>query len=174
MHGMIYKDTEFLVLSSAARMPGRFSSRYRRVGVVEALAGAPRPKMLSARARGVVRVVQTWERLHVGRTPRAAYQAALADAHRLATRANGGPLYRIESQVVIPGQRPSADAWDAPGETTVRFRAIPHAWACVDFLRTLGPVWREAAYYRVVEVATDCPHDEAARPFDEEYDDAAD
>jgi hypothetical protein len=44
--------------------------------------------MLSERARGVVRVVATWEKLNVGKTARCAYQRALADAIELAAELN--------------------------------------------------------------------------------------
>jgi hypothetical protein len=46
--------------------------------------------MISPRARGVVRIVQTWERLHVGITERGAYQRALVEARALAERLNSG------------------------------------------------------------------------------------
>ena len=74
--------TEFVVMSSCAHMPNSCWGTYRRVALVEVVAGA-KPKMISDRARGVVRVVQTWERLSVGSTARCAYRRALAEAEQL-------------------------------------------------------------------------------------------
>ena len=79
--------SEFLVKVSAARMPSSCWGMYARVGVLECDPGAA-PKMLSARARGVRRVVATWEKLHVGRTTRCAFQRALAEACAMAARLN--------------------------------------------------------------------------------------
>jgi len=77
----------YIVKTAAAKMPAKVKAPYRRVAVLEVTPGAA-PKMISARARGVVRVVQTWERQHVGLTDRCAYQRALAEAHALAARLN--------------------------------------------------------------------------------------
>ena len=44
--------------------------------------------MISARARGVIRIVETWERLHIGRT-RGAYWDALEEAQAMAEKLNG-------------------------------------------------------------------------------------
>lgn len=46
------------------------------------------PKMISARVRGVVRIVKTWEKLHVGQIARCAYDRAVAEARELAARMN--------------------------------------------------------------------------------------
>lgn len=79
------------MLTAAAPMPRSCWGRYRRIAVVELCDGfAGRPKMISPRARGVVRIVQTWERLHVGITERGAYQRALVEARALAERLNSG------------------------------------------------------------------------------------
>ena len=75
--------TQFIVRSAAAQMPNSCWGVYRRVAVLEVVAGVE-PKMISARARGVVRVVQTWERLNVGSTARCAYERAWAAAEALA------------------------------------------------------------------------------------------
>jgi len=75
---------KYVVKVSAARMPASCWGRYVRVGVMEMAASAPAPAMLSARAKGCRRVVETWERLHVGRTSRASDAIAIAEAHALA------------------------------------------------------------------------------------------
>ncbi len=41
------------------------------------------PAMISARARGIKRVVGTWERLHCGKTDRCAYGRAYREAEAL-------------------------------------------------------------------------------------------
>jgi len=46
--------------------------------------------MISTHARGVVDVVETWERLNVGKTDRCAYARALAEAEALAAKINDG------------------------------------------------------------------------------------
>lgn len=84
-------STRYLVMSAAAPMPRSCWGRYRRVAVVELRDGfAGAPKMISSRARGIARIVETWERLHVGTTERGAYQRALAEARTLAERLNNG------------------------------------------------------------------------------------
>lgn len=76
--------TEFIVMSSAAKMPSSCWGKYRRVALVEVEKGV-RPKMISARAKGVIQIIQTWERLNVGTSNRCAYSVALAAANDLAT-----------------------------------------------------------------------------------------
>ncbi len=79
----------YIVMDAAACMPANCWGRYRRVGVVEIEPGAE-PRMLSERARGVISVVQTWERLNHGTTDRCAYRVALAEAEALARALNKG------------------------------------------------------------------------------------
>lgn len=74
--------TEFIVLTKAACMPNSCWGRYKRVAVIEVILGTV-PKMISERAIGVVRIVETWERLNVGKTAASAYGRALAEAHEL-------------------------------------------------------------------------------------------
>jgi hypothetical protein len=81
--------TTFIVLDKAAKMPGNCWGRYRRVAVLEVQPGAT-PAMISARARGVIRVVATWEKLNVGLTERCAFERALSEAHDLARQLNSG------------------------------------------------------------------------------------
>ncbi len=84
------KTTKFIVKSSAARMPPACWGTFRRVAVMEVALDAPEPRMISERARGVVGIVRTWERLHVGRTGRCAYQVAMREAAELAAMLNEG------------------------------------------------------------------------------------
>ena len=77
----------FIVMTAAAHMPNSVKARYRRVAVVET-DGTAYPKMISERAKGVKRIVETWERCNVGRNKRSAYARALAEASELCDRLN--------------------------------------------------------------------------------------
>lgn len=81
-------QTEFIVRDASAKMPTSCKGRYRRVAVMEVERGTI-PRMISIRAKGVVRVVETWERLNVGRTDRCAFSRAMAEARALADSLNG-------------------------------------------------------------------------------------
>jgi hypothetical protein len=76
--------SNYIVKTAAAAMPNNCWGTYRRVAVLEVQDGVADVAMISARARGVVRVVATWEKCNVGHTARCAYQKALAEAHALA------------------------------------------------------------------------------------------
>jgi hypothetical protein len=78
-------DTRFVVMTATARMPSTVKARYRRVAVVEIEPGAT-PRMISTHARGVVAIVETWERLSVGRTDRCAFARAMREASALCAR----------------------------------------------------------------------------------------
>lgn len=77
----------FIVKTSAAQMPSSCKGRYRRVAVLET--DGTIPTMISKHAKGVVQVVETWERLSVGKTDRCACQRALKEAEELAAKLNG-------------------------------------------------------------------------------------
>lgn len=79
--------TEFVVKVSAACMPSSCWGRYVRVAVLEVEAGA-RPRMISERARGVVRIVRVWSPCHVGKTRRSASAVAIREAEELAQELN--------------------------------------------------------------------------------------
>lgn len=74
----------YIVQTAAAAMPSSCWGTYRRVAVLEVEDGVDRAAMISARARGVIRVVATWERCNVGRTSRCAYERALSEAREMA------------------------------------------------------------------------------------------
>ena len=77
------RATEFIVMTAKAAMPASCQGRYGKVAVCEVLIGI-RPKMISERAKGMVRIVSLADRLHAGQGgPRTAYSIALADAERL-------------------------------------------------------------------------------------------
>jgi hypothetical protein len=79
----------YIVMTASAHVPAswKWYGTYRRVAVVETDLPAPSvPAMISERARGVVRIVDTWERLNVGKTERDAYSKALFEAGKLAAK----------------------------------------------------------------------------------------
>lgn len=78
----------YIVLTAAAKMPSSCWGRYRRIAVVELDGTGVKPAMISERARGVRRIVETWERLHVGKTDRSAYSSAFAEATAKAAALN--------------------------------------------------------------------------------------
>ena len=76
----------YIVQTAAANMPSSCWGIYRRVAVLEIDGNVSEIKMISSRARGVRRVVKTWEKLNVGKTGRCAYNRALAEAAELVAR----------------------------------------------------------------------------------------
>ena len=77
--------THYIVQTAAAKMPTSCWGTSRRVAVLEVEDGVESVAMISERAKGVVRVVETWERLNVGTTDRCAYEMALAEAYAMIT-----------------------------------------------------------------------------------------
>ena len=79
----------FIVMDRSANMPQSCWGKYRRVAVVETnLPEGREPKMISARALGVIRIVKVWDKLHAGASVRSVYQEALVEAQALADRLN--------------------------------------------------------------------------------------
>lgn len=70
---------------SRAAMPASCwgGGSYYRIGILEVEKWAPYPAMISDHARGVIRVVRTWERLYRGTTDRCAFGRAYAEAEAL-------------------------------------------------------------------------------------------
>jgi hypothetical protein len=77
----------YIVQTASAKMPTSVKAPYRRIAVLEVEPGVERVAMISPRARGVVRVVDTWERLHA-RGVRSAYALALDEAKAVAAMLN--------------------------------------------------------------------------------------
>ena len=93
------KNTHYIVQTAAAKMPNRCKGTYRRVAVLEVTQGLGYVSMISERAVGCVRVVQTWEKCNVGLTEKSAYRRALRQARALATSLN---LRRSIQRVDLP------------------------------------------------------------------------
>jgi hypothetical protein len=85
----------YIVKTSAARMPSSVKARYSHVAVMD-VEPDTWPSMISPRARGVRRIVQTWARCHVGQTDRCAFKRAVAEADRLAAQLNALDDYAAE------------------------------------------------------------------------------
>ena len=64
-----------------------YAGRYRNVAVCLVDADNP-PKMISPRARGMIRIAQQWRGCYVGATERSAYARACQEAEILAARLN--------------------------------------------------------------------------------------
>ena len=62
--------------------------KYRHVAVIEVEDGVSHVRMISARARGVRRVVRVWERLYAGGSDRCAFAQAYAAAQQCADELN--------------------------------------------------------------------------------------
>lgn len=76
--------TWFAVMESAAQTKGKAKmGRYRNVAVVEVEQGHELPRMISTRAKGMVRIVKYWGSRSVGSTERCAYRVALREAQEL-------------------------------------------------------------------------------------------
>lgn len=88
------------VMTSAARMPNNCWGKYRNVALVQLnqhyTANGYTPRMISTRARGVLRVEEMGH-FHVGTTDRCAYERALQEALRRAEELNtAAPLAQEE------------------------------------------------------------------------------
>lgn len=80
--------SQFIVQTAAACMPSSCWGRYRRVAVLEVQPGIETVSMISGRARGVIRIVKTWEKCNVGTTRRCMYEQAVQAAYDLAFELN--------------------------------------------------------------------------------------
>jgi hypothetical protein len=82
-------QSRYIVMTASACMPASCWGVYGRVAVVELEPGfKSKPKMISDRAIGIKRVVETWEKCNVGKTERCAFARAEAEAHELADELN--------------------------------------------------------------------------------------
>jgi hypothetical protein len=79
-------ETEFIVMTASAKMPSSVRAPYKKVAVVEVEKGVV-PKMISERAKGVVRIVHLADKLHA-RGVNTAYTRAVAEANELAASLN--------------------------------------------------------------------------------------
>jgi hypothetical protein len=87
---MTKRNTRYIVMTSSAKVPSswKWHAAYRRVAVVETNLKEGEPKFIGDHARGVIRIVETWERCHVGKTERDEFSRAYRDAEALAEKLN--------------------------------------------------------------------------------------
>ena len=83
----------YIVMEAASATPASWKYSggprgYRKIAVVETTGPGVHPKMISERARGVIRIVKLWDRLYQGTTERSEYHRALVEAQRLAIQLN--------------------------------------------------------------------------------------
>ncbi len=83
-------NTDTIIMTRRAKMPMSCmgGGDYYRIAVVEIdrsqlRDGDVEPRMISQRARGVVRIVETWERMYRGSTERCAFAQAMLEAEAL-------------------------------------------------------------------------------------------
>lgn len=90
--------SEYIVMEASAKVPSGWKWRggprgYRKIALVEVEKGVI-PKMISERAKGVIRIVHVWDRLHEGATEKSAYHRCLAEARERAAELNNSPRVR--------------------------------------------------------------------------------
>jgi hypothetical protein len=79
----------YVIKTSAAKMPTSCRQPYIRIAVLEIEDGAQEPTMISTRARGVIRIVQTWGPVpRKGTTARSGKALAMAAAVALVDSLN--------------------------------------------------------------------------------------
>lgn len=79
--------SKFIIMTACAKMPSSCWGRYGKIAIVEVKSefnGVP--KMISERARGVVRIVYEWDRLHIGKTSRCEYERTMTKAREILDR----------------------------------------------------------------------------------------
>jgi hypothetical protein len=89
--------SRFVVMTGSAQMPSSCWGHYKRVAVVETDLAEGQPRFIGERAKGLVRIVETWERRNVGKTKRCAYRKALLEAQTLADKLNQKEQHNEES-----------------------------------------------------------------------------
>ena len=77
----------FVVMTSAAKVPTAYNTHYRNIALVET-DGQGMPKMISERARHLVRIVDAAYGVHVGKTNRSYGYRRLQDMRFEAARLN--------------------------------------------------------------------------------------
>lgn len=88
----------YIVQTASACMPSSCWGRYGRVALLLVDPGVKSVKMISEHARGVRKVVQTWERLNIGITDRCAFNRAIDEAEDMAWRLNAELRGEVEPE----------------------------------------------------------------------------
>ena len=75
---------KYIIMTASAAMPASCRGKYGKIALVELEPGRTEPpKMISERARGIVRIVRCWDKLNMGKTNRCAYAVAMKEAEDL-------------------------------------------------------------------------------------------
>jgi hypothetical protein len=75
--------SEYIVMTASAQMPSSCKGIYKKVAVCEVEAGVI-PKMISERAKGMIRIVALWDKRHAGGGDRTAFALAVVAANQMA------------------------------------------------------------------------------------------
>lgn len=96
-----------IVMTASAKMPSSCKGRYGKVAVVQLnqhyTAQGLRPKMISDRAKGILRIVWQSGPQNMGTTPKCGFQRALAEAHRYAEELNNIRDVADAATLIAPG-----------------------------------------------------------------------
>lgn len=79
----------YIIRISTAKMPINVKAPYKRIALIEVEPGIESVSMISERAKGVKRIVRTWERLHA-RGKNTAYARAMVEAQAELVALNAG------------------------------------------------------------------------------------
>lgn len=72
-------NSEIIIVTKTACMPSSNKfGRYGKIGVMEVKKGST-PKMISNRAKGVIKVIEIFDRLHIGKTSKGAFQRKIEE-----------------------------------------------------------------------------------------------
>lgn len=78
----------YIVMTASVSMPAKVYAPYRRVAVCLVADVENPPKFIGRKARGMIEIALTWERLNVGCNVRSAYTRALARAQHVCAEMN--------------------------------------------------------------------------------------
>ncbi len=70
----------YIIKVSCAKMPSSVKAPYKKIALIEVEHGVQSVKMISARARGVKRIIAVWDRRFSGKTANCAASRAIARA----------------------------------------------------------------------------------------------
>lgn len=74
---------KYVILTSQAKMPSSCWGKYGRVAILEIKEGMKAPRIITDRAKSVIRIVRTWENRFCGKTNKSAFYKALEEAQKI-------------------------------------------------------------------------------------------
>lgn len=89
--------SEYIIMVRRSRMPSSCfgGCSYYKIGLLEVVKGA-RPKMISKRAKGVVRVIRVWDRLFRGKTTNCVFSKTHKEACDLRDELEKNPVNQLK------------------------------------------------------------------------------